>query len=64
MENADLSGKTMIPFCTSTSSPFGSSGDTLKGMAPNANWLAGERFGENLNESAVTQWVNSLNLAG
>ena len=64
VENADLSGKTMIPFCTSTSSPFGSSGDTLKGMAPNANWLAGERFGENLNESAVTQWVNSLNLAG
>lgn len=62
VEQSDLSGKTMIPFCTSTSSPFGTSGDTLKGMAPNANWLTGTRFGENLNTSAVTQWVDGLDL--
>ena len=39
---------------------IGSSGDTLAGMAPEANWLAGERFGENLDAAAVTQWVESL----
>lgn len=62
VENSDLSGKTMIPFCTSSSSPFGTSGDTLAGMAPNANWLTGTRFGESLNASAVTQWVDGLGL--
>lgn len=62
VENSDLAGKTMIPFCTSTSSPFGTSGDTLAGMAPDAQWLDGMRFGESLNEAAVKEWVNSLNL--
>lgn len=64
VENADLSGKTMIPFCTSTSDGIAGSVETLKAMAPDADWLDGMRFGENLNETAVTQWVNSLNLAG
>ena len=62
VETSDLSGKTMIPFCTSTSSPFGSSGETLAAMAPNANWQEGQRFGERLNESEVTTWVDSLGL--
>ncbi len=62
MENADLSGKTIIPFCTSTSDGIEGSVETLRGMAPAANWMQGRRFGENLNESAVTQWVNSLEL--
>lgn len=63
VENSDLAGKTMIPFCTSMSDGFGSSGDTLAGMAPDANWLAGQRYGEALDADAVTQWVSSLNLS-
>ena len=60
VENTDLSGKTIIPFCTSTSDGIAGSVETLRGMAPAANWLDGMRFGETLNETAVTQWVNSL----
>lgn len=62
IENTDLSGKTMIPFCTSTSDGIEGSVETLKNMAPAANWLEGRRFGENLNEAAVTEWVNGLGL--
>ena len=53
-ENSDLAGKTVIPFCTSMSDGIGSSGDTLAEMAPGANWLKGQRFGENLDSAAVT----------
>lgn len=62
VESSDLEGKTMIPFCTSMSDGFGSSGDTLAAMAPGANWLAGQRFGESLDAAAVAQWVNGLGL--
>ena len=62
VENSDLAGKTVIPFCTSMSDGIGSSGDTLAEMAPGANWLKGQRFGENLDSAAVTQWAESLGL--
>ena len=60
MESADLSGKTVIPFCTSMSDDIGSSGDTLAAMAPEATWLAGARFGESLDEASVVAWVEGL----
>lgn len=62
VENADLSGKTMIPFCTSTTNGIEGSVETLRGMAPAADWLEGHRFGENLDATAVTAWVDSLTL--
>lgn len=62
VENSDLAGKTIIPFCTSMSDGIGSSDDTLAGMAPDANWVEGQRFGENLDTAAVTQWAESLGL--
>lgn len=64
IETSDLDGKTIIPFCTSTSDGIEGSVETLKGMVPGADWLEGQRFGENLNESAVTQWVAGLELNG
>lgn len=63
VESSDLAGKTMIPFCTSMSDGLGSSGDTLAGMAPEANWLAGQRYGENLDAQAVAQWVGGLDVS-
>ena len=60
VESADLSGKTVIPFCTSMSDDIGSSGDTLAAMAPEATWLAGARFGESLDEASVVAWVEGL----
>ncbi len=63
VENSGLSGRTLIPFCTSASSGFGTSGETLAAMAPDAVWLEGRRFGEQLDSDAVAQWVSGLNLA-
>ena len=63
VESSDLAGKTMIPFCTSMSDGIGTSGETLAAMAPDATWLAGERFGESLDEASVVQWVESLGLS-
>ena len=63
VESSDLAGKTMIPFCTSMSDGIGTSGETLAAMAPDATWLAGERFGQSLDEASVVQWVESLGLS-
>ncbi len=62
VENTSLAGKTIIPFCTSTSDGIEGSVETLRGMAPDADWQSGQRFGENLNKDAVADWVNSLGL--
>lgn len=54
--------KTVIPFCTSTSSGFGESGDLLKNMAGTGNWLEGQRFSSSVSENEVTDWVKELGL--
>ena len=56
----DFSGKTVIPFCTSTSSGLGQSGDLLADMA--GNWQDGERFSSGASSSKVEFWVNGLEL--
>ena len=47
LESYDLSGKTLIPFCTSASSPMGSSGSNLHASAPNSVWKDGCRVYSN-----------------
>lgn len=63
LEQYDLTGKTIVPFCTSGSSGIGSSAADLHGLAPGALWLDGRRFGGNASRSAVEDWVNSLEIA-
>jgi len=58
----DFTGKTVIPFCTSTSSGFGDSGKNLEKMAGTGEWKDGERFGERPEKSEVTEWLDSLGL--
>lgn len=58
----DFSGKTVIPFCTSTSSGLGRSGDLLADMAGTGNWQDGERFSSGASSSKVESWVNGLEL--
>ena len=60
----DFTGKTVIPFCTSTSSGLGQSGELLKELAGAGNWLEGERFRSRASESDITEWLGSLNLGG
>lgn len=57
----DFSGKTVIPFCTSTSSGIGKSAENLAEIAGSGNWLSGVRFGENPSEKEVKDWVSSIN---
>ncbi len=56
-------GKTVIPFCTSTSSGLGQSGDLLAEAAGSGDWREGRRFSSSADESEVRDWVSSLNLA-
>lgn len=58
----DFTGKTVIPFCTSTSSGLGESGELLAEAAGTGNWLEGERFRENPSEDTVRDWVKGLEL--
>lgn len=45
MESVDLSGKTVVPFCTSNSSPFGSSDADMKKLAGDfVTWKKGTRI--------------------
>ena len=62
LERYDLSGKTIVPFCTSGSSGIGSSASNLHSLAGNAVWLDGQRFGGGASRSAVESWVNGLGL--
>ena len=61
LESYDFSGKTVIPFCTSASSPIGNSANDLHGLASGANWLAGRRFSSSAAHGDVESWVNGLN---
>lgn len=60
LESGDFSGKTIIPFCTSSSSGFGDSGAHLQPFAPKAQWQDGMRFASNVSEADVEDWANSL----
>ena len=58
----DFTGKTVIPFCTSSSSGLGESGELLEEAAGTGEWLTGERFRSNASEETVREWVESLSL--
>jgi flavodoxin len=61
MAGNDFSGKTVIPFCTSSSSSIGSSVDTLKSWGNGSgNWLEGRRFSSSASESEVNNWLGDL----
>lgn len=62
VESYDLSGKTIVPFCTSGSSPIGSSATNLSKSAPDATWLTGNRFSGSASRQSVVNWVNGLGL--
>ena len=63
VEANDFTGKTVIPFCTSSSSGLGQSGDLLEELAGTGNWLEGQRFRGGAPAADVAAWVESLDLA-
>lgn len=58
VERYDFTGKTVIPFCTSSSSGLGSSADTLADLSGAGDWKDGKRFGEHESADAIVEWVN------
>lgn len=58
----DFTGKTVIPFCTSSSSGLGDSGNLLEEMAGTGDWQEGHRFSSGASDADVADWVASLNL--
>ena len=62
VKNNDFTGKTVIPFCTSSSSGLGQSGTLLEDMANGGTWLTGQRFSSGASSSSVRDWAAGLGL--
>ena len=58
----DFTGRTVIPFCTSSSSGLGESGQLLAEAAGTGTWLEGQRFRSGVSEADVQAWLNGLEL--
>lgn len=58
----DFTGKTVILFCTSSSSGLGESGELLAEAAGTGNWLEGMRFSSSVSETDVQTWLEGLGL--
>ena len=64
VKNNDFTGKTVIPFATSSSSSMGQSGTLLSEMAGTGDWQDGQRFSSGASQSDVADWVSGLGLNG
>ncbi len=62
LESYNLSGKTIVPFCTSGSSGIGSSATNLHALTSGATWMDGQRFSGGASRSTVEDWVDGLEL--
>ena len=60
LDSHNLNGKTIIPFCTSGSTPITNSLNTLKNYNKNVIWIDGTRFSSSTTQNEISSWVNSL----
>ena len=56
----DFNGKTVIPFCTSSSSGLGQSGKLLEEEANGGNWEDGHRFKSNATDEEINDWIDTI----
>ena len=63
VEANDFTGKTVIPFATSSSSGMGESGELLAELAGTGEWQEGQRFRSGVSEEDVQTWVEELGLS-
>ena len=61
VEKYSFEGITVIPFCTSGSSPIGRSGSNMEALAGSGTWLEGRRFSGDVSEEDLKSWIESLN---
>ena len=62
VKDNDFTGKTVIPFATSSSSGMGQSGTLLADMADSGDWQEGHRFSSGASSADAQEWVNGLGL--
>lgn len=62
LEGHDLTGKTIVPFCTSHSSGIGSSDTDLHQLATGAEWKQGRRFNGSETEETIKNGIESMDL--
>ena len=63
VENTNLKGKTVVPFCTSLSSGIGQSGTHLKEKAvisSKTKWTPGSNFYGRSTQKTVNKWVKTI----
>ena len=60
VKNNDFTGKKVIPFCTSSSSSFGESGELLSKMAGTGDWQEGKRFSSGASSTDIQEWLDEL----
>ena len=60
VESYNFDGITMIPFCTSSSSGIGRSGQNLADNAGSGTWIDGKRFGTGASEDEIRSWIEGL----
>ena len=61
LESYDFSGKTIIPFCTSSSTGIGSSATDIHGStSSSARWLDGTRFPSGAARRTVVDWLDEF----
>ncbi|MBQ1878092.1 MAG: hypothetical protein II161_04670, partial [Erysipelotrichaceae bacterium] len=61
VESHDLTGITVIPFCTSGSSDIADSDDNLADVAGRGNWKPGKRFSGSAGKSEIEKWIGENN---
>ncbi len=59
IEQASLSGKTVVPFMSSGSSPIDNSEKTLRSLYPDINWQKGLRT-TNATEKEISEWARNI----
>lgn len=58
IEAHDLSGKTVLPFCTSGSSGFGRTGEILAALTDETvNWIEGSRLSASTTAEEIAAWL-------
>ena len=62
VKDNDFTGKTVIPFATSSSSGMGQSGELLQEMTGTGDWQSGQRFSSGASDSTVRSWTDGLGI--
>ena len=60
LESYDFSGKTLLTFCTSASSPLGQSAKQLQELTPNSTWLESKRFAIGTSREEIEEWLEDV----